>query len=275
MTHATTRARSTTTYGRVFLRLALDGWRGMIGWIIGIAAVLGLYLPLYPSIASEQMTELINNLPTELVEVLGYEDIVTGAGYTQATFFGLLGYVLIAIATTAWGAAFIAGTEETGRLELTLAHSVGRVQYALESVAALLAKLLVLAAVVYLMIWALNEPSELDLSAVNLFAVTIAWVSLGALSGSAALAVGALSGRRMWAITAGAGVAVFGYLFDAVGNTNEDLQWLYNFSPYHWAYGHNPLAEGFDWSGLALLWALCAVFMGLTLYGLARRDILG
>ena len=79
-----------------------------------------------------QMTELLNNLPTELVEVLGYDDIVTGAE-SQATFFGLLGYVLIVIATTAWGAAFIAGAEETGRLN-SPAHAVGRVQYAVESI---------------------------------------------------------------------------------------------------------------------------------------------
>ncbi|OAV60571.1 ABC transporter permease subunit [Enteractinococcus helveticum] len=275
MTHATPQASRTTTFGRVFLRLVFDGWRGMLGWIIGIAAVLGLYLPLYPSIASPQMTELLNNLPTELVEVLGYDDIVTGAGYTQATFFGLLGYVLMVIATTAWGAAFIAGTEETGRLELTLAHAVGRVQYAVESIAALLAKILVLALVVYVMIWALNEPSELNLSAVNLLAGTIAWASLGLLSGTAALAIGALSGRRMWAIAAGAGIAVISYVFDAVGNTNKDLQWLYNLSPYHWAYGNSPLAEGFDWPGFALVWALCAIFIGLTIAGLARRDILG
>lgn len=275
MTHATPQASRTTTFGRVFLRLVFDGWRGMLGWIIGIAAVLGLYLPLYPSIASPQMTELLNNLPTELVEVLGYDDIVTGAGYTQATFFGLLGYVLMVIATTAWGAAFIAGTEETGRLELTLAHAVGRVQYAVESIAALLAKILVLALVVYVMIWALNAPSELNLSAVNLLAGTIAWASLGLLSGTAALAIGALSGRRMWAIAAGAGIAVISYVFDAVGNTNKDLQWLYNLSPYHWAYGNSPLAEGFDWPGFALMWALCAIFIGLTIAGLARRDILG
>ena len=275
MTHANPQTARPTTVGRVFLRLVFDGWRGMLGWIIGIAAVLGLYLPLYPSIASPQMTQLINNLPAELVEVLGYADIVTGAGYVQASFFGLLGYALIAIATTAWGAAFIAGTEETGRLELTLAHAVGRVQYAIESVAALLAKILVLALVVYLIIWALNEPSELGLSAVNLLAVTSAWASLGLLSGTAALAVGALSGRRLWAIAAGAGVAVLGYIFDAVGKTTEDLQWLYNFSPHHWAYGNSPLAEGFDWAGLALLWGLCAVFIALTIFGLARRDILG
>lgn len=259
----------------VFRRLVLDGWRGMLGWIVGIAAVLALYLPLYPSLASAQMTEIINSLPPELVDVLGYDDIATGAGYTNATFFGLLGYVLLAIATTAWGAAFIAGAEETGRLELTLAHAVGRVQYAVESIAALIAKILVLAVVTYGLIFALNEPSELGLSAVNLLAIILAWASLGVMSGTAALAAGALTGRRMWAIGAGAGAAVLAYVMDAVGKSNDDLEWLQTISPFYWAYGHSPLAEGFDWPGLALLWGLSAIFIALTTLGLARRDILG
>lgn len=275
MTHANTQARSATTVGRVFLRLVIDGWRGMIGWIIGIAAVLGLYLPLYPSLASEQMTEIINSLPPELVEVLGYEDIATGAGYTNATFFGLLGYVLLAIATTAWGAAFIAGAEETGRLELALSHAVGRVQYAFESIAALIAKIVVLGVVTFGLIWVLNEPSELGLSAGNLAAVTTSWACLGLMSGTAALATGALTGRRMWAIGAGAGIAVLAYILDAVGKSNDNLEWLQVISPFYWAYGHTPLAEGWDWPGLFLLWALCLVLMSLTVYGLARRDILG
>ena len=274
MTHATPQTTSRTT-GRVLSRLLLDGWRGLIGWIIGIAAVIGLYLPLYPSMASEQLTDLLDTLPTELVDVLGYSDIATGAGYTQAAFFGLLGYVLIVIAATAWGGAFIAGAEETGRLELTLAHAVGRIQYAIESIVAVLTKIVLLAVVVYLMIWALNTPSELNLTAVHLLATTIAWGSLGLLSGTAALGLGAVTGRKMWAIAAGAGVAVISYVLDAVGNTNDDLHWLNHFSPFHWAFGSNPLSEGFDWLGLGLLWALCAIFIGITVAGLARRDILG
>lgn len=264
-----------STVAQVFRRLVFDGWRGLLGWSIGIAAVLGLYLPLYPSLASAQMTELINSLPPDLVEVLGYDDIATGAGYTNATFFSLLGYVLLAIATTAWGSAFIAGAEETGRLELTLAHAVGRVQYALESLAAMIAKILVLSIVTFGLIWLLNEPSELGLEAYKLLAATICWATLGLMSGTAALAGGALTGRRLWAIGAGAGIAVLAYILDAVGRSNENLGWLQALSPFDWAYGNTPLTEGFDWGGLGLLWGLCVVFSALTLLGLARRDILG
>lgn len=259
----------------IFLRLLLDGWRGQVGWSLGIAAVIGLYLPLFPSLQSPELGQLINNLPAELVNALGFDQIVSGAGYTQAAFFGLLGFVLAVIASISWGAAFIAGTEETGRLELTVAHAVGRTQYALESAAALIVKMLALGVVAFLLILAINTPSELDLEATNLLAVTLAWASLGLLSGVAALAFGALTGRRPWAIGIGAGIAVLGYALDAVGSTNKELDWLWNLSPYHWAFGNTPLVEGFDWGGLGLLWGLSAVFIGLTAWALSRRDILG
>ena len=165
--------------------------------------------------------------------------------------------------------------EETGRLELTLAHAVGRAQYALESAAALIVKMLALGAVAFLLILTLNTPVELGLSATNLLAVTLAWAGLGLLSGTAALAVGAATGRRSWAIGAGAGVAVLGYGLDAVGGTGEDLTWLANLSPYHWAFGNAPLADGFDWGGLVLLWGLSAALIAIAVWALSRRDILG
>lgn len=259
----------------IFSRHLLDRWRGQLGWSIGIATVIGIYLPLFPSLQTPELTQLIDSLPGELVNTLGFDEITSGAGYTQATFFGLLGFVLAAIASISWGAAFIAGTEETGRLELTLAHAVGRTQYALESAAALIVKMLALGAVAFLLILAVNTPAELGLLGLNLLAVTLAWVSLSVLTGTAALAFGAVTGRRSWAIGAGAGIAVAGYGLDALGGTSTDLEWLKAPSPYHWAFGHSPLADGFDWTGLALLWGLSAILIGITACALSRRDIRG
>lgn len=166
----------------VFRRWLSEGWRGLIGWSAGLAAVVFLYLPLYPAMKSPELIGLMDSLPPELVRTIGYENITTGAGYAQATFFGLTGFFLITIASITWGGAFTGGAEESGRLELTLAHGVGRVQYALESALALLAKMLVLGVVAWLLIWAMNGPGELELDAGNLVAVTTAWIGLGLFS---------------------------------------------------------------------------------------------
>lgn len=252
-----------------------DGWRGLIGWSMGVAVAIFIYLPLYPSMKTPELSGLIDSLPPELVRTLGYENITTGTGYAQATFFGLIGFVLITIAATSWGAAFSGGAEESGRLELTLAHGVGRVQYALESVLALLVKLLVLGIVTWLLIWAVNGPGELELNPSHLVAVTTAWVGLGLLAGTAAFAAGSLTGSRSWGMGIGAGIAVAGYVLQAVANNSEDLDWLRVISPFHWAYGEAPLTNGADWPGLALLWGSSALLAVVATTALARRDILG
>ncbi|PHP52272.1 ABC transporter permease [Actinomyces ruminis] len=250
-----------------------EGARSLLGWSVALAAVLALYLPVYPSLQTPELADVISSLPTELVSVLGYDQIATGAGYTQAAFFGLLGFALAAIATTAWGTRLLAGAEESGRLELTLAHAVGRVQYGAESAAALVARVLVLSLVTVAVLLVLNPVAELGLSITNVLAATASWAGLSVLSGTAALAAGALTGRSSWSLGVGATVAALGYALNAVGGMSADLEWLVTLSPYHWAFGNRPLSNGFDWGGLALLWGLSAILVGLSCAALSRRDV--
>ncbi|MGN8553719.1 UNVERIFIED_CONTAM: ABC transporter permease [Microbacterium sp. SLM126] len=272
---AATSARSVRAPLPVFRNWLAEGWRGLVGWSIGLTAVALVYLPLFPTMQSPELSGLIETLPPELVRTLGYENITSGAGYAQATFFGLIGFVLVTIAAIDWGASFIAGAEESGRLELTLAHGVGRVQYALESAAALVVKLLALGLVALLVVWTVNGPAELDLDLVNLLAVTKALVGVGLLSGAAALAGGAITGRRKWGVGVGSAVAVGGYVLQAIANNSEDLDWLRAMSPFDWAFGQAPLANGMDWLGLTFLWGGAAVLIAVATAALARRDVLG
>lgn len=162
--------------------------------------------------------------------------------------------MLAALACVSWAAASVAGAEESGSLELTLAHAVSRGRYVWESAAALVGKTLVLGTVAFLLILGINGPAELDLAPANLLAIPLAWAGLSALCGAVALADGAAFGRRSWALGAGAGVAALGYVLHAVGRTSENFERPSAFSPFQWAFSNDPLAEGFDWAGLGLLW---------------------
>ncbi|WP_344095723.1 hypothetical protein [Microbacterium deminutum] len=137
------------------------------------------------------------------------------------------------------------------------------------------AKLLTLGLIGWILIWTLNCPAGLDLTTVNLLAATTAWVGVGLSSASAALAAGALTGRRIGGIGVGAGVAVTGYVLQAIANNSKDLDGLRVLSPYDWAFGQAPLANGMDWIGLGLLWGGSALLIALATAGLARRDVLG
>lgn len=260
----------------VFRRSIRESWRSLLGWSIGIAAVLFLYLPIYPSFgASEDLQNLIDSLPAQLVEALGYDQLSSGAGYVQSTYFGQMGFLLLTIAAVLWGAAAIAGAEESGRAELDLAHGIGRVQYALESALSVLVRLLWLGAFSGAVIWAMNEPSELGLDPVRLIDASAAMTGLAFLTAAAALFAGAVTGRRAWATGAGAGVAVLGYILHAVANQSDDLEWLRSLSPYAWVFDPSPLAVGADAGGLALAWGVAVALAAASAPALRARDLRG
>lgn len=260
----------------LFRRALGDSWRSLIAWSLGVVAAVSLYVPLFPSIGNNpDMQEILDSLPAELINAVGYDQITTGAGYTQSTFYGLIGLLLLTIAATSWGTAAIAGDEETGSLELTLAHGVSRTRVVLERTLALVVRLAWLALLSALMVLAFNSSAGLGIEAPNAVAAAAALLGLTLLSGTGAIAAGALTGRRVIATAAGAGIAIVSYALNAVANQSPDLEALHPWSPYHWAYGTPPLAEGADWGGLALLYGLSTLLLLAALAAFARRDIAG
>lgn len=258
----------------IFTKALTDGWRSLAGWAAGFTATLCLYLPIFPSMSgNSQMQQLIDSLPPELTRTINYQQIDTGAGYTQSTFFGLMGFLLFSIAAISWGAAAIGGDEESGQLELTLAHGVTRVGVAVQRFAALVVKVLALALVAFLVILFWNGPAELDLDLANLVVTCLLFAGLALVSGSAALLCGALTGRRAGGIGGGAAVAVLGYVLNAIANQSTDLEWLHGLSPYHAAFGNSPLANGTDAGTLAGFAAASLLLGALAALTLRRRDV--
>ncbi|OUM42096.1 ABC transporter permease [Arthrobacter agilis] len=249
----------------------------MAGWSVGLIAASLLYLPIYPSMgATGDLEAVVSSLPSELVTTLGFASISTGAGYAQATLFGLLGFVLLTIAAVGWGAAAIGGEEESGALELTLAHGVTRLQVALEAALALALRLAAVCGMLLVTVLVLNGPSQLGLTPSHVAAGTVALYLLSLLSGLAAVAAGAGTGSRTGSVAAGAGIAVLGYAFNALGHQAEATRWLRHFSPYTWAFDPAPLANGFGngaWGGMAVILGLCGVLVLVAAVGLSRRDI--
>ena len=258
----------------LFTKGARDTWPEMLGWVAAVVTATLVYLPLYRSFgSSDLLAEFIQSMPEGLVRALNYDLIATGAGYVQATIFGLIGFVLLTIAAIGWGAQAVGGDEDSGRLELTLAHAVTRSQVVLERALEMAVKVAILAAVTLGMVLLLNGPAELGVDARNAAGTSVAFAALALLSGAAALAAGAWTGRRLPALIAGTAIAVLGYAFNGIGNQNPDLDWLHRYSPYNWAFGNQPLLNGVDWGAVALLGGIGLLLVALAVVGLNRRDI--
>ncbi|MET1034397.1 MAG: ABC transporter permease subunit [Arthrobacter sp.] len=274
--HRATAADAPSSRPRLpLLRKALaDSWRSTLGWSAGLAAVMLVYLPLYPAIgANAEVQGMLDALPQELVKALNYGEVASGPGYTQATFFGLFGYLLMSIAAIGWGASAVGGDEDDGLLELTLAHGTTRTRVVLERAAALVVRVAVLAAVTLSLLLVLREPAQLGVDPANALAAETMLVLLVLLPGTAALLAGSVGGRRVHGTAAGSVVAVLAYALNALGNQNPDLEWLHPFSPYHWAFGQSPLVNGIDAPAALGLAALSAALVALSAVALNRRDV--
>ncbi|MDP5227975.1 MULTISPECIES: ABC transporter permease subunit [Arthrobacter] len=258
----------------IFTRGVVDSWRATLTWAVGLVAAAALYLPLFPSmVGNGQMQQMLNSLPSQLVKTLNYDQLGNGAGYTQSTLFGLLGFLLLSMATIAWGASAVGSDEESGILELTLAHGVTRVQLVAGRALAILARLFLLVLVMYCAVAVLNGPSQLSLNLGTVAGAALGYAGLMALSSAAALLGGALRGRRVHGLMLGAAVSVAGYVFNAVGRQSDSAKWLLNFSPYHWFFGANPFSNGVDWGACIGMWVGTIVLMALAAVVLRARDV--
>lgn len=260
----------------VFVQDLREGARSLLGWTIGLVAVMLVYLPFYGMMGGDdnrEMRDLIASLPPAFVETLGYEDMFSGPGYVQATIFGLLGFVLTTIAAVAWGARAIAGDEETGTLELTLAHRISRERVVLERSLSILVRLLALGLAMGVVLLLVAGPFDLSLEAGNIAAGVAALVALVLTSAMAGVAAGAVVGRRAVALASGAGLAVAGYVANAVGGQSERFAWLVDISPFAWAYGNDPLKNGWDLGGLGLLVGLSVILLAVAVLAFRRRDV--
>ena len=128
-----------------------------------------------------------------------------------------------------------------------------------------------LGVVVGLVTMLVNGPAGLDLPVGNIVAGVAALTLLGLVHALLALAVGAATGRPGVALGVAIVAAVLGYFSHNLGPTV--LEGVERLSPFHWAYGNTPLADGFDEIGLGLLLlAAVAVFVA-GLVAFPRRDL--
>ncbi|MCU0482982.1 MAG: ABC transporter permease [Chloroflexi bacterium] len=258
----------------VFGKTLRDQRRSLLAWTIAVAAVGVLYAAFWPLMVSPEMKAALEAFPPALLEMLGYDDITTAAGYVGSTTFGLLGPALIIVFAAAVGGSAIAGEEESGRLDLTLAHPVSRWSVALQRFAAIVVQMVVVGAALALALIAISGPAQLgDIGTANLAAASLHLAAFGVFFAAVALGVGAMTGRRSLVYAAVALVAVGGFLANNLAPMVDEIAFLRDISPFHYYSGGEPLRHGLQVADLGLLVAASAVLVALGGLVFDRRDV--
>lgn len=258
---------------RIMLRWLRTHRGGLLGWSVGIAAVCTMYLSFYTTVALDKalLDQYLQAFPPEMMSALGFDDLASPAGYAQSTVFNLLGLILILIAAMTRGTRAIAGDEQTGVLETEVTAAADRREVYVGRALGVTVFILALGAVVGIVTVLINGPAGLDLPVGHIVAAVVALSLLGLVHGLVAFAVGAATGRAGISLGVAIIVAVLGYFAYNLGPTV--LEGVERFSPFEWAYGRTPLADGFDWGGIGLLLALSAAVFTAGLLAFPRRDL--
>lgn len=263
---------STAPAGTVLRGVLRSQRRSLVLWCVAIAAVAALYTAFYPSIGGVKFETMMESMPPELIEAMGFQTMASASGYVSGTVYALLGAVLSLVFAIGSGARLVAGQEEDGTLELELSAPVSRTRVYLERLAALWVSVLALVATVTVVLLLLSAAMDLGLDPGHLLAASLGLLLFAGALGTLALGIGSFTGRRGLALGVASAVAALSYVLAYVGRLVEGGEWLERVSPYHWYIGAEPLTNGVDWGGVGLLVALAVAGAVVGLTAFRSRD---
>jgi ABC-2 type transport system permease protein len=257
--------------GSIFAKTLYDQRRMFMWWSLALVGVSLIYVAGYKEYTEAGILDA--ELPEYLSALMGVMDYASPEGYLTATFFTLIGSLLMVIFALTIGARAIAGDEETGMLDILLAHPISRTRLVLERFAALVAATAGFGLIAWLAVTVAARIAEMAIPVSHIAAACAGLALAGLVIGSVALAVGALTGRLSLAIGVTVGVALVSFLANNLAPMIDGLASLQRLSPFYYYLGGDPLRAGFDASGSAVLAVAALLLAGLAVWGLNRRDV--
>jgi ABC-2 type transport system permease protein len=258
------------------VRYTIIALRGQIlGWGLGIAA-LGLILVPFYDIFMDQQTDLmqmIESYPPEFLAFFGGDaaSIATPQGYLGMYGFSLLP-VIIGIFAVLAGSGLLASDEESGRLDLIVAHPVSRAGLFWGRLVAFVGATLGIVILGWLGFSVLLGGSSLDVSWGQMALSFVTVLVQALVYGTVALLLSMITPSRRLAATGAGLVLVTSYFLSSLGSMNDSLASVAKLLPYEYFQGGEAIG-GLDLTSLLGLLAASAVLALLAWWRFERRDI--
>jgi ABC-2 type transport system permease protein len=247
-------------------------------YAIGLALLVGVTVGVYPTVreGSDAFAQFLSSMPKGMISFLGSSDIaqmLSPAGFINSRVNASVGSVVLAVFAISLGTAAIAGEEEKRTMDLILATPTPRWRLVLERFAAMVTLVATVAATVALVMVIASPIVDLGLSTGNVLASNLELALLALVFGSLALAVGGLTGRRGLTIGIAAGTTVTAFFINGLAGLVDWLKGPQKVTPFYWLQRSDPLGNGLSVEDTLIMVAVIAVFLTVTLWAFARRDI--
>jgi ABC-2 type transport system permease protein len=261
---------------KTIFRYRLARLRGQIlGWGISLALLGVIMVQFYGTIAdqADQFEQLLEHYPKEMVAFFGdFDDFITPSGYLGIEFFSYMPLIL-GIFAVLIGSGLLASDEESGRLDLIMAHPVSRTALFWGRLSAFIVATLVILVITWVGLalparWTeLNVVSFVEMAQpfLSLLGVLLLFCTLALLLSMV------LPSRRMTAMTAGI-LLVGNFFLVGLANINTDLEPVAKISPLYYYQGGNAI-DSFDVTWFVGLLVPALLFALLAWWRFQRRDI--
>ncbi len=258
------------------LLYTFTGLRGQVlGWGLGLALYGLMIVPMYDSLAARQDTfqKMIAGYPPEFLAFFGADinSMLTPAGFLGMYAFSMLP-VIVGIFAVLAGSGLIVSDEEHGRLDLIVAHPVGRPAFFWGRFLGLAAASLAIMVIAWLGFSLMLGSSKLGFDMGQMAVPFLPLLVQVLFYASLALLLSMLLPSRNMAATLSGAVMVISYVVSSMAFMSEGLAAVAKAMPYHYF----QTVMSFQELNLAWLFTLLAISLVMALLAwlrFGRRDI--
>jgi len=219
-------------------RYTYIGLRGQIlGWGLGLALYGLMIVPMYDTLAAQQdqLQQMIASYPEEFLAFFGGDasSLVTPAGYLGMYAFSMMP-VIIGIFAVLAGSGLIVSDEERGRLDLIMAHPVGRSSFFFGRSLGVMGAAVSINLLGWLGFCFLLGRSSLGFDWGQMAVPFLSLLVQVLVYATLALLLSMLLPSRSLAAMVSGVIVVASYFVSSLAFMNERLQTLVKFMPYHY-----------------------------------------
>ena len=263
--------RLLTTFRYTFL-----WFRGQIlGWGLGIAC-LGLLIVAFYNVFGERQADfmkMIESYPPEFLAFFGTDPhgMLSPEGYLGMYGFSFLP-IIIGFFTLIAGSSLIAADEERGRLDLVIAHPVGRTAFFFGRTLAFIAATFSILLLGWLGFCVLLNSSSLGLTWGEMALPFISSFAQGLIYGTMALMLSMILPARNFASVLSGLIMVVGYVISSMASLNPGLEKVAKLFPYTYFQGSEAFTH-FNLTWLFTLLTASVIMVLLAWWRFERRDV--
>lgn len=251
-------------------------FQGLLTVTAAIMFYMGVLIPPLFNLLPDDFVQIFASFPDAMVAMIGGIDMSTPTGFLSGEVFSLVGPISVIVLLASMGGRALAGEEEAQTMGLLLSNPLSRKQVIGEKTAAMVAYAFVFGLLTALATWIGVRIAGLDeVTLEGIVSISFLLSLFGLVFGGLALLVSAAVGRRRQATLVTAAMALATWFMFSFFPLSEATAPLAGFSPFHWYLSSDPLLNGMDWVGAALLAGTFVVLVIASIPLFQRRDLRG